>query len=366
MSKAERISDYQSPSGPRLERKRDHKRPGQIADYVIGAIAEFRAGERSDLPALRDIAETFGTSNLAVVKTLRNRGIYPTLEAAYREANIVYPSNEWAWMLGILALGGSASPHNMQISLASADPDLLKAFSLRGANLFHSNPITNYHSVQSDGRESKKVIFGNSYMINALGDLRKESWPSTISERHGWIYDDDEYIWSFLEGACEVRGHFSNKPSKRRILINTNFPHVANTISDLLVRVGVEQPRVRTDSSAREGIRGVEIDRIDDVRFITSHIHSVSPKREEILKQLRESEIKSPARVSSLDEVQTEWVRLKNLLGRTPNSSDILRLKQSGDTPYSFRVYLNWSGEDTWLKAASFFEDMTEIKEYSE
>lgn len=345
-------------------RKRDHKRPDRLAVYVSKLLDEYDNGERSVLPSPNELAELFGyQNNVGMLRSLKNRGLIPRLERVYQEANIIYPSNEWAWMLGILALGGSASPHNQQIAFASSDPDLLNAFSLRGANLFQTNPTTSINSIRSDGRESRKVVFGNGYMVKALGDLRKESWPETISEKHGWIYENDEYIWSFLEGVCEVRGVISNKPGKRRIIINTNFRHVANTISDLLVRVGVEQPRDKRDTKAREGIRGVEISRIEDVRFMARHIHSVSPGREGILQSLRESDIKSPAKVGSFNEVMDEWKRLKYLLGRTPNSSDIIRLKKNGDTPYSFKVYLNWSGEDTWLNAVRFFEDMAVTRE---
>lgn len=359
--------DYQPPLELQQEKKkRDHKRPDRLAAYVALLLEEFETGERTTLPSPHELGELFDYQNtVGMTRSLSNRGLLHRLEQAYKEANIVYPSNEWAWMLGILALGGSTSPHNQQISLTSSDPYLLNAFSLRGANLFHMNPASTIDRAKSDGRETRRVFFGNGYMVKALGDLRRESWPETISEKHRWIYEDDEYIWSFLEGVCEVRGVISNKPGKRRITVNTNFRQVANTISDLLVRVGIDQPRDKRDSSTREGIRGVEVGTLDDVTYLAQHIHSVNPKREEILQELRELDIKSPARVNSLDEVVDEWIRLRNLLGRVPNSSDIPRLKKLGETPYSIKVYMNWSGGNSWVNSARFFEDMVRNRESS-
>lgn len=357
----EQSSGYQPPiESPPERRKRDHKRPDRVAEYVSGLLAEYEARERDYLPSPRELATQFGYSNTSgFYHTLRNRGLFVEVERVYKETNVVYPSTEWAWMLGIISLGGSTSPQNQQISLVSADSNLLNAFSLRGANLFHTNPSIMLNSTQSDGRKSRKIYFGNGYMVRAIGDLRKESWPDTISERHGWIYEDNEYIWSFLEGACEVRGYVSNKPRKRRITINSNFKPVANTIADLLVRVGVENPHIKTDSSAREGIRGVDVSKSLDVKHMARHIHSVNQNREKILQELRELDIKPPARVNSLEEVVREWTRLRNMLGRAPNSSDIPRLKKSGETPYSTKVYIGRSPKGTWVDAVRFFEELS-------
>lgn len=255
------------------------------------------------------------------------------------------PSSQLAWMLGILSGGGNVCLKKTggAIHFYTHDENILNKFKFIGQDLFKSNPILS----KREGRSYQMITFYNKKIAEELGDFRSRKWSNTLMEKYKWIFKNKQYLWNFLEGLFEARG-FINYDSKKEICKDLGFyvSHHVNFVSDLLIRVDINKPRINT--------WGVRLSSWEDMKTFADNIYSVSLKKEKMLEIIRNQqyrvEIKDQAkrnkqtkfeekREQKKKEAIAEWILVKKLLGHAPSKREIRVLKQNKDTRFSPEIY---------------------------
>ncbi len=329
---------------------------GKLSEIVTREITLFQAGEIDHFSTIPELAQRVGREEVTVRHHLEQTGLFQhrsRLETSTHLENLL-PSEDFAWLLGALAGGGWVQKY--EISLTSYSEELLSKFKSIGERLFKLNGHEYIDKVNQDGRLYKKIKFSNKEAAEALGYLHPDQWPRTILDKHPWIHTHPNYIWKFLEGQLETGVSIDTKTNKR-MNFNTHYRAVANTIADMLVHVGIKKPTINPDKNTREGIKGITVSNIKDLKVIAEHIHSVIPEIEDKLQFYRDlPEAKPRAEIRSDEEVIAEWRRLTNDLQRPPLSTDIQRLKRTDDTKFSHHVYINRFGDGTFTGAKAILD----------
>lgn len=243
--------------------------------------------EGSHIVALQ---KSFSPWGLAIPReefTLRGSGRRGLTEVESRED--IIPSRDLSWIIGVLAGGGYANPDDKRISIDSNNEQFLDEFKTVGERVFQVNGIYRTR-VKTDGkREAKGVTFYSRKVTLMLGDLRSPEWPNTIINQHKWIIENSNYLWSFIEGMFERNGGvYITKNRIKSIAINTDYVIAANFIMELLVRLGVKKPVIDHNKRGSEGIKGVRINNIQDIKYFAENIHSKIPEKENRLSICRE------------------------------------------------------------------------------
>jgi len=352
---------------PRIERFQDQG----LVSFAKEEVGKFRTGEMGRISSYKELGVKFGCSTATAFNYLNKKGMTEERRLIKKEirSETLVPSPTLAWMIGVLAGGGEVRLRkgSERISLSSDDKVFLEKFKSTGEELFQSNAVTYKRYIQKGGKEYIQILFCNQKMALTLGNLSRIQWPHTICDRHDWIFKDRRYVWSFLEGLFEPRGSIIIKPKQRRraIIFGTSYLHVANFIANLLVRVDVKNPMLVGCTRAREGISGVAIYNLPDIKIFVDNIHSQSPKKEERLELLRNL----PRRViPSNEEFIKEWVYLKDLLGRTPSFNEIQEFKKEGKTKYtpdaySYRFGKRSKGKKSFKEARNNLEKIIRERE---
>ncbi len=240
------------------------------------------------------------------------------------------PSRELAWMIGVLTGGGSVSPsrQSYRVKLESTSDTFLAEFKSIGERLFHTNPTHRIARTFKDGRASKEVVFYTD-SGTILGDLRTTEWPQTIRKKHNWIFQDQRYLWGLIEGLVETKGSV-RAARKKSISFNTQYKIVANFIADLLVRVGINHPDITPDRKTREGINRVGVYNLSDIKTIASNIHSSIPEKEKKLEFFRQYLGRKTERKIAKKEAIQEYIAVRNTLGRPPTFNEIQTMYKEG------------------------------------
>jgi len=253
----------------------------------------------------------------------------------------IIPSEEWAWMLGVIAGKGHVSSGGY-IKFFNPSRELLEAVKSRGETLFNTNSQL---KIFSEPYRNPALIFNNRSLSRELGIFTRDRWVETIMTKHSWILQNERYIWKLLEGIFETKGLFRRASNKyEEIYINIIFPNVGNFLAELLVKVGVENPKIIPRRKGN-GIHVIKITAPKDIKLFSENVHSVIPKKEERLTFFRESMqtkrvVNKP---STEDDVIKEWIRVKAIL-ITPTPYSISRLRKLGLTLYSVNVYTRLFG----------------------
>jgi len=222
-------------------------------------------------------------------------------EAESREDFV--PSRDMAWIIGVLAGGGYANPDDKRISIDSNSEKFLDEFKTAGERVFRVNSVYRTR-VKSDGkREAKGVTFYSRKVALMLGDLGSPEWPDTIINRHKWIVENTNYLWGFIEGIFERKGNvFISKNRVKGISIGTDYVNVANFVAELLVRLGIKNPRIEHNKRGKQGIKGVRVHNIQDMKHFAENVHSKIPEKESRLSDCRELEYRrKPVRTNASD-----------------------------------------------------------------
>lgn len=271
-----------------------------------------------------------------------------------QERKLIIPSNDWAWMLGLLSGGGGISEQG-QISLVSSNDHLINVYKSRGERLFHLNARAIPYEF---GSVNYYYRFQNKSLAVEIGDLRRNIWSETIKNKHNWILDNSNYSWRFFEGYFETRGSINTKAHTRRINLHTKYIGTANFLTEFLARLGINSPTISHDKEAREGVSGVTIYRIDDLQRVANNIHSIIPNKEEKLRLLRQIEIsnlRSANPQPSYQELIREWIYLYKLIGHFPSEGEVERLLKEGETRFHSDVYIyrfgRFEGKRNYTKA---------------
>lgn len=202
------------------------------------------------------------------------------------EQEVIFaPSRNLSWIIGILAGGGYVSSSGM-VYVNSSDKELHEYFSLNCETIFHLNVATHFQATGKDGRRYDRSYFHNHHVADLLGDLRRTKWPETLQKKHSWILNNKDYVWGFIGGFFEVRGWVDPK-LEAGIKLSTSYPTVGYFLADLLTRVGIKKPGINYLKSKTE-IRGVWIDKNDDIELFTDNVHSKIPRIEDLLRRYQQ------------------------------------------------------------------------------
>lgn len=340
------------------------ERVHNLANYLREKLEQLQRGEIDSLPTYRELSEQFGyTSPSSSYAALKREGLigYGRLTTSEKRSEIPSPSSTFAWIIGALSSKGSVDEESGKIILSSEDVEPLKEFQITGERLFKVNSKMEPRVIQREGKifESQMVQFNSVNVARALGDLRGDRWPFTITEKHRWILDKKEYIWKFLEGFFDVKGgvYTYEVSAHHQVLLTVSSWAAANSLTDLLVRVGVERPRIVYPKRNKEGVSGVAITNLRDINMFANNIHPKAKEKEELLKAYRDRVKRiGQTAVHSVGDIITEWKRLTNLLGHTPKSNEIQELKKQGVTHISRYVYIKRFGGGSFIRARENLE----------
>lgn len=331
------------------------RRRYDLISYVQDEMSRYKTGELGILLSAEELRAKFGYSDKhSVWLNLRKAGLSKERQELKRqikepirqikdvgltEGEFIYPSMEWSWMMGILATGGCVAKDGA-VSFSKSDETLREAIKSRGERLFGKNSRSQPPSV---GGKSPKLVFQSIRFAEALGNFTRDEWVSTMLNRHNWILRDNKYIWSFLEGIFETSGDVVVSKGKKFevILLRTVYRNSANFLAELLVSVGIGDPKIRASKHAKQGISGIRIDSLADVIYFAKNIHSVRPKREERLSYYRSLDIGQQAIKPYLDE----WNKIILVLGHVPSKREIIMLYKLGLTKYGPKVYTRRYGK---------------------
>jgi len=317
---------------PRSERKQN------LLNFAREEIDNFKSGTITRISSPEELGSRFDYKADTVTSYLSIEGIGRKRKLLRRENpnEMLLPSRELVWMLGILTGGGHVETTNWKvISISDSNDVLLQSVKDVGERLFKTNAAT-------DEKNKRIVLFHNVSVARQLGDLRSDRSNNTISEEHSWLLAEN-YIWSFIEGFFEKKGSVIDSGRSKRIIFYTTHIHIANFLAELLVRAGVENPRIMFSLSRSTGIKGVSVSSLLDIKLIADNIHSKINAKEQKLELFRHITPQRPlvnrVGVSSDEEVVHEWRLLRQLLGRSPKVEEIRKLKKEGKTRYSDGVY---------------------------
>lgn len=297
------------------------------------------------------------------VSLTRERKLRRDRERKQRQAELdqaLQPSRELAWVLGILGVGGNVNLENGSITLSSSIQTLQDAYINTAGNLFRTN--LTWQTISSESGEYQIPQFNNTLIARRLGDLRRSNWPTTITEKHSWLIENQDYIWSFLSGIFDDKGLFSGTNS-HELIIPTSYRPVANFITKLMVDVGIQNPAILKRSRGKDGVQSVAICNIKDLKIFANNVHSVIPTKEQQLECIRINNTRKSRATPQMDENEmiVEWRRLYELLGHPPNVTDINELRYEGNTKWSAGVYARVFGATRTNKGRSYKQALVNL-----
>lgn len=341
-------------------------RPGKesrqqpLAEYVRTEIDELRSGQISRISTNDELRARFGYSRTtSLYPILRKHGLVEErrqIKEQGGQKEPIVPSQESAWMIGIIAGGGSNDLRTGAIVISEKDEGFLQTVKSTGERLFETRGNIHVLRTKEDGTTYKYVSFHDKDISRQLGDLRRDNWFQTVVDRHPWILRDDRYIASFLGGIFDTRGLIA---PRQGIILLTSYPAIANFLSELLTRLGIENPRLRYKGKDKQKLIGVGIYGRKDIKIFADLIYSRKSEKEAKLEILREGEtVKLASRATSEEDIINEWLRLREVFDHYPRSSEIARLKKLGQTKYSVTVYRNSFGAGSFVKARQRLESI--------
>lgn len=255
----------------------------ELTTFAIGQFQKIKTGEISSFPNEDQLAQRFGYKPPSIRRVLASIGITKDVIENERVELLRQPSIELAWMLGIISGDGFiGKEYDRRISLTrSSEPELLKEFQTVGQRLFGKEPKV----------KPNNVSFFSTKIISALGDLRNNSWPETISLKHVWVLNYPIHTWKFIEGLFDAKGNLQTKPEfgDNSFYFRTNNLTSADFIKKLLLSVGLTKPTVHSTKTNEQAIYKVGIYNINDLEIIACRIHPKSTNKQKQLRALRET-----------------------------------------------------------------------------
>lgn len=359
---------------------RGTERTEALVKIVQEEMARVDSGEAEEISTHEELALMFGYSDQGNInKYLKRRGmrakrntVKDGLKKMKQETEMIIPSGEWAWMLGVLSEGGAVRASEGIVSITTHEDDpFLKVFKSRGGQLF--NIDASVVPVQRAGMvtQERLVNFASKHFTKLIGDFRTAFWVNTIYEKHSWIRENPNYIWKFLEGYLERNGSVLIRKEKKRgrrgVVFHTSSVINANFITELLVLAGVQNPRMSATKQASEGIDGLAVYNLQDIVLIASNIHVTDPEKEIKLEHFRNISAPVYKAVPTDEEVIREWIRLNQMLGHVPATSEIAQSKSKGETKFSPAVYgsrfSNQRGRERFREARRNLEEIVFSRE---
>lgn len=353
----------------------EHKQP--LVEFVRTEIDEFHSGNISRISTNAELQARFGylrTSSFYPI--LRRVGLLEERRKIKKQGGQkepIIPSQESAWMIGILAGGGNNNLRSGAMVLSDKDKSLLQAVKSTGERLFEIRGNIRTLRTKEDGTVYNCVHFHNYAISRQLGDLRRDRWPQTIIDKHPWILGNDSYIANFLQGIFDVRGLIAPQLG---IIITTSYPAVANFLSELLTRLGIENPLPAYTAKDKQKLKGIGIWRKTDMKLFADQIHSRKPEKEAKLEIFRQRESarsvnppivvrRSPANKAYLliDEYKKAREISLKIRGSLPTILDIAQLRHQGVVHYTAHTLANHFGDGSFIRARQRLEDILSNQE---
>lgn len=343
-----------------------YQRAENLRTYVRQEIEDLKAGKIHRLSSYATLSARFGYKHYNSARTiLRFTGLLQERRSAEMEAKYSPPpSSELAWIVGLLAGGGYVNEKKGDIVLGSDSNELLQVFKSRGERMFKEAAMedTQHKTTHGKTKETPVVKFFNTQIARKLGNLKRGEWQNTVLSNHRWILDQERYGWSFLEGFFEKRGGvygIGSIPSENDylILLKTSSLESVNFLIELMVRVGLGNPTTVKSHKATEGIIGVALYNLNDIKRFTANVHSLDQDKAAKLSQLQERESQRGRKIwHTEEEAIDDWIKAHDILGHTPTSSEIDRLKHERVLKCSKTVYIDRFGQGSFVKARENLE----------
>lgn len=369
-----------------------HLRKQQLINFVQEEISKFQSGEAQRISTNEELRSRFGYARIgSFYHAFQTAGLIEDRrkikEQGGQHKESITPSQEWAWMIGVLAGGGHNSLKTGAISVTEYDTVFLQTIKSTGERLMGIHGNIHPLRTTEEGATYKAVNFHSNAVSRQLGDLRRDRWFRTIIDKHPWILKNQRYIASFIEGIFDTRAIIG---SGNVIIFSTSYPEIANFLSELLIRLGIENPLPRYKEKAVKILTGIGI-YSRDVTTLAKLIHSRKPKQEAILDHLRQLEPKvstTHQRVSNqkkipsinnrvamknetdkpasdkttLELLITEYRKAREIClkekNRLPTILDIAELRALGVVTYTAHTLANLFGDRSFVQARESLEDI--------
>lgn len=341
-------------------------RRSERAQKVIDFVRQTQQTDQI-IPPLCELAVQFGYSirSASYISTLLRRAGLSTMRAPEKPSVIPPPSKDLAWMIGVIAAGGHNNLETGKITVASQNDDkLLATVQSVGEGMFAVRATVNTRRINKRNKvyQDNLVIFSNTKISCFLGDLRRDNWPGTVVDQHGWILQNQEYMWSLIRGFFDVRGGIYTYEGKKhvsqhQIFLKTPSIYAINFITELLAQLGLKRLSITRRSSTKSSVVGISIYSLDDIRLFANNIYSVIIDKEAQLDYYRQRfSFFGKQQVYTDEEGVEEFIRITQLLEHHPSSTDISHLKERGGTRFSVTFYATRFGQGSFVKARENLE----------
>lgn len=320
--------------GPVLNRMQE------VLHYVEDQIEVFKRGEINSLPSCDQIALEFNMKRCNLRSVLNRNSI--RLSEYGPKFKVPEPSGDLAWFIGIVSAGGVVDTSN--VSIVRAHENILEKYKSIGESLFFVNACT-----KADPKCSG-YVFHSKDMATFLGDLRRTTWAETVLLKHPWILSNSEYEWDFITGFFEKRGKIYIEEAKGHYLIRLATPsrNEATLLSEMLAMVGLTRPTFSFDHSRAKRIVGVQLCNLKDIKLFAENVHSVNHQVEATLEYLKAKQsMVGRATLHSREKFIEEWLYMCKVLGHSPSSVDIDKLRKKREVTICAGAYSKRFGGPT-------------------
>lgn len=342
-----------------FERARD------LSQFAKKEVNQFHAGEVDRISTNEELRKRFGMRRDKLFRdSISGEGVgeirREAQEAAKqktKEERSIVQSSEWAWMIGVLSGGGHNNLTGGNLSIAEFDEAFLQTIKSTGERIIDSNGYIRTIRVLDNGVSYRTLAFHDRSISAQLGDLRRDRWPQTIIQKHSWILRNHNYLANFLGGIFDTRGRIL---PQQGIFLSSSYPVVVNFLSELLVRMGVENPKPKYQGKEQEKLIGVGIYNLQDIKTFADQVHSRRPEKETALEIFRQNGPVKPK--ADLESLMVEYKRAREITlrgkDRLPTIHDIAELRSKGVIIYTASTLANFFGDRSFVKARENLEDI--------
>ncbi len=209
-----------------------------------------------------------------------------------KEVRIPESSPQLAWFIGVLC--GSGYKGDSSIELSDQYPEFIETFCTVGENLFNIPILYTLKPDKKGYKDGHIAHFHRREAIRFLGNLNRHVWVDTLHQRHAWMYENEEYLWAFINGYFDSRGYIGNpEKSEHHVLLGTSELNSADELIRILKEVGITTVRYEWMSKKQHNgrLHGVYFDKRDDIELFSHHVvYSSVPRKEEVLSRYRNGE----------------------------------------------------------------------------
>lgn len=341
---------------------RRSERAQKVIDFVRQSISNGQP-----FPPFHELAVTFGYSSKSdnIRLLLKSEGLSRKKEGRHpKPCQIPPPSNDLAWIIGVITGRGYSNPEKSgQIVIPTQNNTTFQAeikSVLEG--LFAINVEVGTHSIKNRRGlfVQSRVQLQNSQASRFLGDLRRDNWSRTVSDKHSWILRNQEYMWSLINGFFDAKGSIyirAGKGTHHIIYLRTTSVIAANFLAELLSQLGITGIGIHRNNSTKSKISEVKVVDLENIILFANHVHSTIEDKEVKLQYYRNMHPNfREKKVYSDEEGVEEWTQLIQQLGRSPKSHEIQGLKRTGRTRFSVDFYLDRFGQGSFIRARENLE----------